>query len=74
MANFDDQGIIEALNNIADAMRSVAHQLNRLGMNDAVGPMGAIEGHTVRSCESLDGIRDALSSVADAINSHGVSE
>lgn len=74
MANFDDKGVIDALNNIAQAMNNVAHQLSRLGMNDAYGPMGALEGHTVKTCESLDGIRDALSSVADAISEHGASE
>lgn len=60
MANFDDQGVIDALNNIAEALNNVAIQIKYLGNGGAATDQGAIEAHGYHMGEKVDSVSRAI--------------
>lgn len=56
--------IAYALLRLADEQKQTAHQLAKLGFNDAASPMGAVEHLTLHVSRSLDAIAEALNAIA----------
>jgi hypothetical protein len=54
------------LSEVAEGLQKIAGALERLGMNNAAGPMGAIEGHTVTMKEAYGEIASALRDIAES--------
>lgn len=58
---------MESDNDIADALNKVANAIHKLGLADAVTPMGAIEAHGVAVKDAAATIAAALGDLAEAI-------
>lgn len=57
--------VCDALFDIADALRAVAHQIKYLGNGDAATPMGAIEAYGKHIGEKLDDLIAAIGDKSD---------
>jgi hypothetical protein len=69
----ESESMIEAVDAVAMALNRIGRALEKLGMDDAVGPMGAVENlsfETKTAGESLSAaVHDGLTEIADAIRS-----
>jgi uncharacterized protein YukE len=67
-SNLEASNIVDALENVANAIR---YGLKWLGNADAATSMGALEAHGLTIKESADQIASAIHDLAEAVREHG---
>ncbi len=65
--NMEDANVVDTLDNCASGLQRIGRALERLGLDEASTPLGAIEVLSKEIKEGSERIADALTAIAEAI-------